>query len=82
MLIIFEEIGKMQLIALLLFLVGSESVADIDSPSPPLVLFEIPITNLHSIIVEATSFGKALYYELCLSLDTLRNKIKPNVSPR
>lgn len=72
----------MQLIVLFLILIPADYIANIDSASSPLVLFEISITNLHAIIVKATGLGKALYDKLGLSFNAFGNKIKPNVSPR
>jgi hypothetical protein len=82
MFIIFEEIGKMELVIFLLIFFSSIRIANIDSSSSPFAILAVFIANLHAIIIKAGTFAEALDDEFCLSLDALHCKVEPSVTPR
>lgn len=79
MLIIFEEVGEMQLVIPLLLLV-LPIVADVDSASPPLALTAVPDAHLHAIIIKASALCKTIDCELGLAFYSLHGEVKPRVS--
>lgn len=78
-LIAFEKEGKSELVrTLLLIILNGISVWYLSStPAPLSHLSDLPIANLHSLIIEAGTLRKPLDHKLRLPLDALHAEIKP-----